>query len=321
MSVRRRQPGYARGGCAGASGLLSARASSDFSGATIRSGAVRGSAAVRGRRAERRCAAAPSAAPPPPLSASCRLRRPVSTSWRGKEPPSAGSAHPSPRAGEPVACTGTTFVSTPAASAAACSGELVAWVRTIGSGRVGGSTGGVWPGPRPGRRSRRMQPAEPDRGVGGALHRRRGAGRRRPAPRTRRSRSPPARSSPGAAGRSPATTGSVNFPASEGSNGSARSRTDPAAPSAGATAGPGHRQEGLDHRLRGGDDRRSRRSPAVPRFRHRSRASGRVRRPCRRGLRPGSRPWRHRTRARRSTTAVTAGGRRGTGRRPLASPR
>ena len=156
----RRQPGYA---AAGASGLLSARVSvrrlraddPQRCGTRLgrRFGVVeRGDDAQRLRRwlRLRRCQRSRSS-PPPRVDVG-----------RGKEPPRQGRASVAARFGEPVTCTGTTFVRTPAASAAACS---------VGAGRLGRDDRqrqgrrvhqrGLRRGPRPGWRSPQDQPAEP----------------------------------------------------------------------------------------------------------------------------------------------------------------
>ena len=228
-----------------------------------RSAAVRYAArpTVRGRRAGRRCAAAPSAAPPPPLSAvRSSLASPARRRLARKGPRRQGRVHRRRLRGigrlqrddrrQHPRCVGRRRLRgswSPGAQRSAAAGSE-------------GPPAGSRPGPRRGGRSPQDQPAEPELRCRWRPGRQMWCRPPRPAPWTRRSRSLPARTSPGRPGgrrrrRRPGRRPDRSTPpGSEGSNGSARSRTDPAALSAGATAGPRARppRPGLDRgRVRG----------------------------------------------------------------------
>ena len=188
----------------------------------------------------------------------------VSTSGRGKEPRRQGRA-PSPRLREPVACTGTTFVRTPAASAAACS---------VGAGRLGRDDRqrqgrgvhrrGLRPGHDPAGGRHRINRQNLICGVGGALHHSRGDARRV----LHRGHGVPGRCLRERArdGREVAGDDRIGqSPGSGVSNGSARSRTAPRRPAPArrpAPSPPGPAGSPTPSRRRPAQPR----SPVVPRL-------------------------------------------------------
>ena len=103
---------------------------------------------------------------------------------------------------------------------------------------------------------------------------------------------------PGAAGGPPLTTGSVDFPGQRGQQRVRKVENRPRSAQRRRDGRPGHRQDGLDRRLRCGDDRADGRRSGVHQGAHRCHAlQDGCRWSCPRAPRPGPRPRRRRSRA------------------------